>query len=250
MSSLSSIVILLFLSFISFSFSKKIKTSNLFKYKLSPNQIQYKQYLDDQLFSVIVAVGPAGTGKTMLACEQAIYELNTNKINKIIITRPTVTAGEELGFLPGGINQKMDPWTRPIFDIFNDHFSKQTVKSMLADGVIEITPLAFMRGRTFTNSFIIADEMQNSTPNQMIMLTTRVGFDTRLVITGDPTQCDLQKDNYINGLSDLLYRLDYFDSDYIEKQEPFFGIVELDGSDIRRSAVVEKIIKIYDKKNQ
>jgi len=249
MSSISSILILLFLSSIFISFSKKIKTSGLFKHTLSANQIQYKQYLDDQLVPVIVAVGPAGTGKTMLACEQAIHELNTNKINKIIITRPTVTAGEELGFLPGGINQKMDPWTRPIFDIFNEHFSKQTVKSMVNDGIIEITPLAFMRGRTFTNSFIIADEMQNSTPNQMIMLTTRIGFGTRLVITGDPTQCDIQKDNYINGLSDLLYRLDYFDSDYLEKQEPFFGIIELDSSDIKRSAVVEKMIKIYEKKN-
>jgi phosphate starvation-inducible PhoH-like protein len=239
---------LLFLSSIYISFSKKIKTVGVFKYKLTPNQIQYKQYLDDQLVPVIVAVGPAGTGKTMLACEQAVYELNTNKINKIIITRPTVTAGEELGFLPGGINQKMDPWTRPIFDIFYEHFSKQTVKSMVNDGIIEITPLAFMRGRTFTNSFIIADEMQNSTPNQMIMLTTRIGFDTRLVITGDPTQCDIKKENYINGLSDLLYRLDYFESDYLEKQEPFFGIVELDNSDIKRSTVVEKMIKIYEKK--
>ena len=249
MSILTNILILLFLSSISIYLAKKIKTS-LFKYKLSSNQIQYKQYLDDQSVPFIVVVGPAGTGKTMLACEQAIYELNTNKINKIIITRPTVTAGEELGFLPGGINQKMDPWTKPIFDIFHEHFSKQTVKSMVNDGIIEITPLAFMRGRTFTNSFIIADEMQNSTPNQMIMLTTRIGFDTRLVITGDPTQCDIQKENYVNGLSDLLYRLDYFDSDYLEKQEPFFGIVELDGSDIKRSAVVEKIIKIYEKKNQ
>jgi phosphate starvation-inducible protein PhoH len=248
MSILSSILMLLLL--VSICFCKKIKTNGLFTHKLSANQIQYKQYLDNQLVPFIVAVGPAGTGKTMLACEQAIHELNTNKINKIIITRPTVTAGEELGFLPGGINQKMDPWTRPIFDIFHEHFSKQTVKSMVNDGIIEITPLAFMRGRTFTNSFIIADEMQNSTPNQMIMLTTRIGFDTRLVITGDPTQCDIQKENYINGLSDLLYRLDYFDSDYLEKQEPFFGIIELDGSDIRRSAVVEKIIKIYENKNK
>jgi len=241
--------IMIMLSLSILNFSKKIKTNNLFRYKLSPNQIEYKRFLEDQEVSVIVAVGPAGTGKTMFACEQAIQELNSNKINKIIVTRPTVTAGEELGFLPGNINQKMDPWTRPIFDIFHEHFSKQTVKSMINDGIIEITPLAFMRGRTFTNSFIIADEMQNSTPNQMIMLTTRVGFDTRLVITGDPTQCDIQKDNYVNGLSDLLYRLDYFDKDYLEKQEPFFGIVELDGSDIRRSQVVEKIINIYDNKN-
>jgi len=241
------IVILSALAF--FTNSKKIKTNNLFKHKLSPNQVQYKNFLEDSLVPVIVAVGPAGTGKTMFACEQAIYELNNNKIDKIIITRPTVTAGEELGFLPGGINQKMDPWTRPIFDIFHEHFPKHAVKSMVNDGIIEITPLAFMRGRTFTNSFIIADEMQNSTPNQMIMLTTRVGFDSRLVITGDPMQCDIQKENYVNGLSDLLYRLDYFDSDYLEKQEPFFGIVELDSSDIRRSAVVEKILKIYNKKN-
>jgi phosphate starvation-inducible PhoH-like protein len=240
--------IVIFLVFLLFTNSKKIRTTNLFKYKLSPNQIQYKNFLEDSLVPVIIAVGPAGTGKTMFACEQAIHELNNNKIDKIIITRPTVTAGEELGFLPGGINQKMDPWTRPIFDIFHEHFSKHAVKSMINDGIIEITPLAFMRGRTFTNSFIIADEMQNSTPNQMIMLTTRVGFETRLVITGDPTQCDIQKENYVNGLSDLLYRLDYFDSDYLEKQEPFFGIIELDGSDIRRSPVVEKIIKIYDKK--
>jgi phosphate starvation-inducible PhoH-like protein len=195
----------------------------------------------------LFAVGPAGTGKTMLACNQAIKELKSGSIQKIVITRPVVPVEEEeIGFLPGNINKKMDPWTRPIFDIFYEFYQKKDVEAMLYNNVIEISPLAFMRGRTFKNAFIIADEMQNSSPNQMLMLTTRIGDGSKMVITGDLKQSDRGMDS---GLSDFITKYKKYNNFLVRNNtETNIGIkiVELNANDIERSKVIKKLLDIYD----
>ena len=148
------------------------------------NQQLYVDYIKNRNVSLVFGVGPAGSGKTLFACSSAIQELKQGYVDRIIITRPIISVDEELGFLPGSIEQKMNPWTRPIFDIFSEFVSISKIKHMVDNGVIEISPLAFMRGRTFKRCFIIADEMQNSSPKQMKMLLTRLGDDSRMVVTG------------------------------------------------------------------
>ena len=208
-------------------------------------QKDYVKYLDDNNSKVIVSLGPAGTGKTLFACQKAINQLKTEEINKIIITRPVVTVEEEIGFLPGNIIKKMDPWTKPLFDIFLEYFSKTELDIMLMNNKIEICPLAFMRGRTFKNAFIIADEMQNSSPNQMKMLTTRLGDNSRLVITGDLKQSDIKTDN---GLNDFILRLNKYQ--YENNSTTLIKLVEFNNIDIERSEIVKKIIEIYDFKQK
>ena len=187
--------------------SKKNQGQNIKKiapvYKpKSPNQELYYKYLNDPDIPIVFGIGPAGCGKTLLACVTAIEELRRGNIQKIILTRPIVPVEEEeLGFLPGNLIHKMDPWTRPIFDIFLEFYQQRDLDSMLQTGVIEISPLAYMRGRTFKRAFIIADEMQNSTPNQMLMLTTRIGDGTKMAITGDLKQSDRCA---ANGLLDFM----------------------------------------------
>jgi phosphate starvation-inducible PhoH-like protein len=161
-------------------------------------------YLNNKKNDLIVAVGPAGSGKTMFACLKAMESLRKNDVNKIILTRPVVPVEEDIGFLPGNIVKKMDPWTRPIFDLFLEYYSQNEITQMINNGIIEISPLAYMRGRTFKNAFIIADEMQNSSPNQMMMLTTRIGTNSRMVITGDLDQSDKFENNGLIG-----YRIEY-----------------------------------------
>ena len=187
--------------------SKKNQGQNIKKiapvYKpKSPNQELYYKYLNDPDIPIVFGIGPAGCGKTLLACVTAIEELRRGNIQKIVLTRPIVPVEEEeLGFLPGNLIHKMDPWTRPIFDIFLEFYQQRDLDSMLQSGVIEISPLAYMRGRTFKRAFIIADEMQNSTPNQMLMLTTRIGDGTKMAITGDLKQSDRCD---ANGLLDFM----------------------------------------------
>jgi len=202
------------------------------------NQENYFKILNNDDTKIVISTGPAGCGKTLFACQKAITDLKSEKINKIIITRPVVSVDEEIGFLPGNIIKKMDPWTKPIFDIFLDFCSKSEIDVMLLSGKIEICPLAFMRGRTFKHSFIIADEMQNSSPNQMKMIATRLGDNCRMVITGDLQQTDFIKEN---GLHDFVERIEKFNqtSDLIQH-------IKLDNNDIERSEVVKKVIKIYD----
>ena len=201
------------------------------------NQQTYVDHMKNHNVSVVFGVGPAGSGKTLFACSSAIQELKQGYVDRIIITRPIVSVDEELGFLPGSVEQKMNPWTRPIFDIFSEFVSLSEIKNMVEQGVIEISPLAFMRGRTFKRSFIIADEMQNSSPNQMKMLLTRIGDESRMVVTGDLNQSDRTNDN---GLYDFINRLQMAEStDSIQ-------YVELNDHDIQRSAVVSDILKIYD----
>ena len=165
------------------------------------------------------------------------------------MTRPIVTADEEFGFLPGNIAKKMDPWTRPLFDLFLEHYTKTELDNLINTNVIEISPLAFMRGRTFKHAFIIADEMQNSSPNQMKMLTTRIGTNSRLVITGDLDQSDRTADN---GLKDILskiknYKNDHYDNNQYDHEQDvhMIKIITMNDSDIERSAIVRKIIDIY-----
>jgi len=221
--------------------AKKIKSSNSYLYSpKSQNQNNYVNYLNDESNKIIISTGPAGTGKTLFACQKAITQLKSQEIDKIILTRPVVTVEEEIGFLPGNIIKKMDPWTKPIFDIFLEYCSKTELDLMLHNGKIEICPLAFMRGRTFKSAFIIADEMQNSSPNQMKMLVTRLGTNSRMVITGDLQQTDIQKEN---GLYDFITRLEKHNN-----SSGLIKLVKLENEDIERSEVVKKVIDIYNYK--
>ena len=225
--------------------AKKQKNSNpnpnyLYTPK-SVNQKKYLNFLDDESNKIIISTGPAGTGKTLFACQKAITQMKREDINKIILTRPAVTVEEDIGFLPGNIVKKMEPWTKPIFDIFLEYYSKTELDSMINNGKIEICPLAFMRGRTFKHSFIIADEMQNSSPNQMKMLATRLGTNTRMVITGDLNQSDIKKEN---GLHDFISKFEeYNDTELIK-------FIKLESDDIERSEIVKKVIDIYDYKKE
>jgi phosphate starvation-inducible PhoH-like protein len=207
------------------------------------NQNQYSKFLNDPSNSILLGVGPAGTGKTLFACATAVQELRKGNVNKIILTRPVVPVEEDIGYLPGSLINKMHPWTRPLFDILEEYYNHRDVESMLNSGTIEISPLAFMRGRTFKKCFIIADEMQNSSPNQMLMMTTRLGEGSRMVITGDLKQSDRCENN---GLLDLLQHIKRYDKSMDE-----IKIVEFNENDIQRSSTVSKILDIYsNNKNQ
>ena len=213
----------------------------------SENQSRYVSLLKSSDMPIVLGIGPAGCGKTLFACVTAIEELKAGNIQKIILTRPIVPVEEEeLGFLPGNLVNKMDPWTRPIFDIFLEFYQQRDLDAMIMTGVIEVSPLAYMRGRTFKNAFIIADEMQNSTPNQMLMLTTRIGNGSKMVITGDLKQSDR---SLKNGLLDFMTRLRFYNGDSsIDHSKPGLGIqmVEMTAKDIERSPIVSKILHIYE----
>ena len=207
------------------------------------NQQSYVSYLNAKQNKLIFAIGPAGTGKTLFACNRAIQELKDGTVDKIIVTRPIVPVEEDLGFLPGNINKKMDPWVRPIYDLFLESFSQKELEAMVHTGVIEISPLAYMRGRTFKNSFIIADEMQNSSPNQMLMLITRIGVGSRMVITGDLKQSD--KGIY-SGLSDFIERYRYCTMNKQDINVDFIKVIEFNIQDVERSEVVQGVLNIYE----
>lgn len=204
-----------------------------------PNQKQYFNYLNDPSVSVLLGVGPAGTGKTLFACSTAVQELQKGNVQKIILTRPVVPVEEDIGYLPGSLINKMHPWTRPLFDILEEYYNHRDVEAMLHSGTIEISPLAFMRGRTFKNCFVIADEMQNSSPNQMLMLSTRLGEGSRMVITGDLKQSDRCEDN---GLLDLLQHINRY-----KKPMDEIKMVNFNEKDVQRSHTVSKILDIYSK---
>lgn len=204
------------------------------------NQQLYVDTLNKPSNKLLFVVGPAGTGKTMFACLKAAELLKSGEINKVVVTRPIVTVDEDLGFLPGNIAKKMDPWTRPLFDLFLEYYTKSELDNLINTNVLEISPLAYMRGRTFKHSFIIADEMQNSSPSQMKMLTTRIGTNSRLVITGDLEQSDRTTDN---GLKDILTKFNNYNRNY---EDNLIKIIEMKNSDIERSEIVRKIIDIYN----
>ena len=199
-------------------------------------QCEYNQALYDTKVPMVFGIGPAGTGKTMLACSAAISELNNGLRKKIIMTRPVVSVEEDIGYLPGTLEEKMDPWIRPIMDIFSEHFTQNQMQFMIKEKTIEICPLAYMRGRTFKDAFIIADEMQNSTVNQMKMLLTRVGEGSRMVITGDLKQHDRKYED--NGLKDIYDRISEQDLERIR-------CIKFDHSHIERSPIVKDILHLY-----
>ena len=199
------------------------------------NQKKYNRVLYSNK-PMIFSTGPAGTGKTMLACYAAINGLNDDAYNKIILTRPTVSVEEDIGYLPGTLEEKMDPWTRPILDIFSEFYTQNQIQYMLKEKTIEICPLAYMRGRTFKNAYIIADEMQNSTPNQMKMLLTRIGENSKMVITGDLNQHDRKYEE--NGLKDIFEKLN-------NKTYKRIECITFDHEDIERSPIVKDILDIY-----
>jgi len=196
----------------------------------TPGQCKYMLALRSPK-PIVVGTGPAGSGKTMLACQVALEHVARFQRPKIVLTRPIVTTDEDMGYLPGDMDQKMEPWTRPMYDIF-----EQSMTHAQMDRCISIEPLGYMRGRTFTDTLIIADEMQNSTPNQMKMLLTRIGEGTKLIITGDLEQSDLGKDN---GLRNLIYKMQCIDLEYITH-------VEMGDADIVRHPAVKEILKVLN----
>ncbi|MBZ0152706.1 MAG: PhoH family protein [Planctomycetes bacterium] len=197
-----------------------------------------ERYLDAmERFDVTFGVGPAGTGKTYLAVAKAIEHMKRNHVRRLVLVRPAVEAGEKLGFLPGDFQAKIDPYLRPMHDALQDLLDSRTRVRWLESDVIEVCPLAYMRGRTLNHAFVILDEAQNTTVPQMLMFLTRLGEGSRMVVTGDPSQTDLPA-NVPSGLGDALRKLDGTDG---------VGVVKLDAGDVVRHAVVSRIVTAYDR---
>ena len=218
---------------VNFDFSKKNRQVYILPRNI--NQETYMIKLLDHTKDIVFGVGPAGTGKTLIAVQIAVKLLKQGEINRIVLTRPAVSVDEDLGFLPGTLEQKMAPWTKPIFDIIRDYFSSREISTMIDEGIIEIAPLAYMRGRTFKRSFILADEMQNATPNQMKMLLTRIGTDSKMVVTGDLEQADRI---YDNGLVNFITQVD-------QKNLQRIDVVRFNFTDIERHEAVKEVLNIY-----
>ena len=201
------------------------------------NQERLVMALQNPDAHIVVTVGPAGTGKTYLAMQAAVKALKEGQCDRIVMTRPAVEVEDERhGFLPGNLIAKMEPWTRPLLDVMREYYRPQDIAAMIEDQVIEIAPLAFMRGRTFKNSWIIADEMQNATPNQMKMLLTRIGEGSKIVITGDVEQADRNRGN--NGLMDLSQRLQ-------KGGVKGIAVCALDNRDIQRHSIIDSVLDLY-----
>jgi phosphate starvation-inducible PhoH-like protein len=215
------------------SFTKKNATVNIVP--RNKNQEKYVLEILNSERDIVLGIGPAGTGKTLLAVQCAVKSFKQGDVDKIIVTRPAVSVDENLGALPGTLEEKMAPWTRPIFDVLREYFDSRQITGMIEEGIIEISPLAYMRGRTFKNSFIIADEMQNATPNQMKMLLTRLGEGSNMTVTGDLNQADRLKDN---GLIDFVNHLRSSNATRISTV--FFG-----KGDIERHEAVREVLEIY-----
>ena len=199
------------------------------------NQKRYVEAIDDH--TITFGIGPAGTGKTYLAMAMAVAALQAKKINRIILTRPAVEAGESLGFLPGTLSEKIDPYLRPLFDALHDMIDIDTIPRLMQSGIIEVAPLAYMRGRTLNDAFVILDEAQNTTPEQMKMFLTRLGFGSKMVITGDVTQIDLpnSQKSGLKVVRDILQEIDDI------------AFLELTAEDVVRHRLIGDIVKAYDK---
>jgi phosphate starvation-inducible PhoH-like protein len=207
--------------------------------RIVPRNLNQETYLDlllDESKSIVIATGPAGTGKSLLAMTAAIKALKEQRIEKIIMTRPAVAVEDEkLGFLPGTLDEKCQPWLIPLFDILHEYYSVSDTEHMVASKIIEIAPLSMMRGRTFKNAFIIVDESQNCTPSQLLMVLTRIGENSRIFVTGDVQQSDRKIGN--NGLADLLNKL--------KNNVNTFGLIEFARSDIVRHPMVQEVLELY-----
>jgi len=204
----------------------------------TPRQVSYLQQIQDH--DITFGIGPAGTGKTYLAVASAVDAMTRDRVKRIVLVRPAVEAGERLGFLPGDLNQKVDPYLRPLYDALYDLAGYDTVNKMFERGAIEVAPLAYMRGRTLNQSFIILDEAQNTTPEQMKMFLTRIGFGTKAVITGDVTQIDLQR-HQKSGL---------VEAQKILKDVKGIAFTQFMSQDVVRHPLVQKIINAYEKFEQ
>jgi phosphate starvation-inducible PhoH-like protein len=215
-------------------FSQALKPLYLPK---NTNQELYQSLLRDPKCPIIIAEGPAGTGKTSLAVQHALLDFSNYK--KLVLTRPIVSSDSGIGFLRGDLNQKMDPWVAPLFDVLREFYPSSKIKQWVKEGIIEIAPFSFLRGRTFKNSFIIADEIQNATPAQTKLLLTRIGEGSKMVLTGDTKQTDLRRSK--DGLSDLISR--------IEKTSPQktneIGLVRLQSTDTQRHPILFKVLELY-----
>jgi phosphate starvation-inducible protein PhoH and related proteins len=214
------------------SFGKKV---------VAPKTMTQRRYVDAiERHDMVFGVGPAGTGKTYLAVAMAVSALMAKRVSRIILTRPAVEAGERLGFLPGTLQEKVDPYLRPLYDALYDMLETEKIEKLIERHTIEVAPLAFMRGRTLNDSFIIMDEAQNSTPEQMKMMLTRQGFNSKMVVTGDPTQIDLPS-GLRSGLIEVI--------DVLRGVEGI-SFVQFDERDVVRHSLVQKIVKAYERYNE
>jgi phosphate starvation-inducible protein PhoH and related proteins len=217
------------------------KQRNFGKKILTPKTLNQRRYMEAiERNDLVFGVGPAGTGKTYLAVAMAVSALLNKRVNRIVLTRPAVEAGERLGFLPGTLQEKIDPYLRPLYDALGDMLDPEKVEKCLEKNVIEVAPLAFMRGRTLNDSFIILDEAQNSTPEQMKMVLTRQGFNSKMVVNGDTTQVDLPAGRK-SGLIDALEILNGVEG---------ISFVHFNDRDVVRHSLVQRIVKAYERHNE
>ena len=221
----------------------KLKTRRRSIAARTPKQAEYLKAMEEN--DLVFALGPAGTGKTYLAIAQAVAMMQAGQVERLVLSRPAVEAGERLGFLPGDLREKIDPYLRPIFDALNDLMPPEIVEKRLTQGMIEVAPLAFMRGRTLANSFVVLDEAQNTTPVQMKMILTRLGENSRMVVTGDLTQIDLPS-GMRSGLYDALEALSPPGQPTVES----VGIVEFSETDVVRHPLVARIVQAYERRTR
>lgn len=223
-----------------------LSSTNMKKELMKPRnaaQSAYVNLIKDPSTPIVIATGPAGTGKSCLAVSAAIDMLKNGAYERVVISRPAVSVEEEHGFLPGSLNEKMDPWMRPLFDTFYKYYTPDAVNRMIQNKIIDICPLAYLRGRTLENSFIIIDESQNCSVNQMLMIMTRIGEGSKMIITGDPMQHD--RGHEMSGLTDLMERLEKHGTSPNSDIDDDIAYVKFTTNHIERHPVIKSVLKLY-----